>query len=103
MNITYDYEIYVMQRHGGISRYFYEIITILLKRDDVKLTLFAGINNSSLKFSDYQERSYLYGKEIPYPNKINILLLPSIKYISRQSLLDITHTYCIKLTFLMLS
>ncbi|HEY3251749.1 MAG TPA: glycosyltransferase family 1 protein [Ignavibacteria bacterium] len=76
MNITFDYEIFVRQRHGGISRYFYEIITRLLKKDGIKLNVFAGINNSTYEFANYDKLSYLYEKRISNFDKINFLLLP---------------------------
>lgn len=42
MNILYDHQIFSAQRYGGISRYFYEIITRISQKEDV--TLFCGYN-----------------------------------------------------------
>lgn len=39
VNILYDFEIQINQRFGGISKYFYEIISIIQKKSDVKVFL----------------------------------------------------------------
>ena len=44
MDILYDHQIFCNQRYGGISRYFYEIVTRISKEEDV--TLFCGYNNN---------------------------------------------------------
>ena len=39
MNILYDFEIQIGQRFGGISKYFYEIISIIQKKNGVNTFL----------------------------------------------------------------
>lgn len=42
MRILYDYQIFSLQRWGGISRYFCELITHLLKTEGISVDLFMG-------------------------------------------------------------
>ena len=54
MNLLYDHSIF-QQKYGGISRYFYEIISRLLFFDDVDIEMFMGlfVNQYGLeKFKD---------------------------------------------------
>lgn len=55
-NLLYDYQILLMQKYGGISRYFYEVIERVPK-EEFKL-LFPVIGNQNYYFQDY------FGKEI---------------------------------------
>lgn len=48
MNILYDHQVFVAQRHGGISRYFIELIRRLGQRADTDITLFAGFHRNAL-------------------------------------------------------
>lgn len=81
MNIAYDYEIFVRQKQGGISRYFYEIIRRLATYDDININLFAGINNSHYSFSDLGSLAYLYEKKFRFADKVNFLLSPLNNFI----------------------
>lgn len=60
MKILYDHTIFTFQRYGGISRYFYEIITRLSSRHDVSLSLFQGINVNEYAFYDFKDRFDFY-------------------------------------------
>lgn len=44
MDILYDSQIFMLQRYGGISRYFYELIQNLIPLEDVFLHV--GINGN---------------------------------------------------------
>ncbi len=48
MKILYDYQIFLLQKYGGISRYFYELIKEILdlNNEETKLFLFQGLNKS---------------------------------------------------------
>ena len=65
MDIIYDHGIF-HQPYGGISRYFYEIITRLLKEKDVNIHLFMGLflNRYGLEKSRVQYKSY-WGCSVP--------------------------------------
>lgn len=42
MNILYDFQIFAMQRYGGVSRYFYELISKFLDSQETDVSLFMG-------------------------------------------------------------
>lgn len=44
MNLLYDYSIFQLQRYGGVSRYFYELITRLSENQDTTVNLFEGFH-----------------------------------------------------------
>lgn len=52
MKILYDYEIFLRQRYGGVSRYFFELINGLSNTGTFDVDIFMGINNSGYGFSD---------------------------------------------------
>lgn len=51
INLMYDYQILLMQHYGGISRYFYEVIT-RLPEEEFQL-FFPVIRNMNYYFEDY--------------------------------------------------
>jgi len=55
MNIVYDYQAFSMQRYGGISRYFYELISRLCKEDEFAVYLFLGLYINEYGLSDYRD------------------------------------------------
>lgn|SRR5574337_1071100 len=42
MNIIYDHQIFALQRYGGVSRYFYELISRLCREGGINIGLFLG-------------------------------------------------------------
>lgn len=44
MKILYDHTAFQFQRYGGVSRYFYELITRLSTKEDVGINLFQGLH-----------------------------------------------------------
>ena len=65
MKILYDHQIFSLQEYGGISRYFYEIIT-RISRKDANVDLFKGfsVNKYSLNAKNFNGR-YISYKRIP--------------------------------------
>jgi len=64
MRIFYDYQIFLTQRYGGISRYFYEIIKYL--SDEQKMEIASSVlfsNNSYISSNEYIKHFDFY------PNK----------------------------------
>lgn len=55
MNILYDYQVFTRQSHGGISRYFFELIKYGLKEDKFKISFFQGIHVNSFHMKSYSE------------------------------------------------
>ncbi len=42
MNLLYDHQVFSLQKYGGVSRYFYELISRLCRDAEVNLSLFLG-------------------------------------------------------------
>lgn len=61
MNILYDHSVFQNQRFGGVSRYFYELITRMSKEKDTEVDLFQGIhvNEYDLSFNRKLYNSYV--------------------------------------------
>ncbi|HAZ10402.1 MAG TPA: glycosyltransferase family 1 protein [Candidatus Omnitrophica bacterium] len=51
MNIFYDNTIFSIQRYGGVSRYFSEIIKRITEYDDVSVDVFKGLSILPYRFS----------------------------------------------------
>ena len=51
MNILYDHSVFQNQRYGGISRYFYELITRIAPRKDTEVNLFQGLHVNDFDLS----------------------------------------------------
>lgn len=77
MNILYDYQIFQYQRYGGISRYFFEIMTRMSNDCDVKLPIIFSNNH-------YLENK----KNINYLN-----FLKNINFKGKQRLMEIPNRY----------
>jgi len=54
MRILYDHSVFQFQRYGGISRYFYEIITRLAVQENVDISLFQGFNINEYALSEHK-------------------------------------------------
>jgi glycosyltransferase involved in cell wall biosynthesis len=71
MNIIYDPSIF-SQRYGGVSRYFYEIITRLLHRQELNIFLFQGFYANEYPLNKHKkEYKFYFGVKrpaIPYTN-----------------------------------
>jgi glycosyltransferase involved in cell wall biosynthesis len=55
MKVFYDYTIFQSQRYGGISRYFYELITRISTKEDVDISLFQGFHINEYAFSENKQ------------------------------------------------
>lgn len=66
MKLLYDHSIFRLQRYGGISRYFYELITRLSANEDVSINLFEGFHVNEYGLSNHKNNFNLYkGYKIP--------------------------------------
>jgi glycosyltransferase involved in cell wall biosynthesis len=62
MKIIYDHTVFQFQRYGGISRYFYELITRLSTKEDVDISLFQGLHINEYALSDQKQKfDYYWG------------------------------------------
>jgi glycosyltransferase involved in cell wall biosynthesis len=55
MKILYDHTVFQFQRYGGISRYFYELITRLSIKKDVDISLFHGFHINEYALSEHKQ------------------------------------------------
>lgn len=85
MKITFDHEIFSIQRYGGASRYFYELIVHLLKYPDADVSAFMGFFTNEYGLEKYKNEFNLFRglkhKEIPKTKllfiKLNNMMFPS--------------------------
>ncbi|RPJ79766.1 MAG: glycosyltransferase family 1 protein [Alphaproteobacteria bacterium] len=54
MKILYDHTVFQFQRYGGISRYFYELITRLSTKENVDISLFQGLHINEYALSKHK-------------------------------------------------
>ena len=76
MKLLYDHQIFTHQKYGGISRYFYELISNIHKRSNVDISLFMGyfINEFGLERLNESYLSY-FGKKHRDSPKSKLLYL----------------------------
>ncbi len=55
MKLLYDHQIFIRQKYGGISRYFYELILHALKQDGFKVTCYQGWHINYYALADKRE------------------------------------------------
>ena len=69
MKLLYDHQIFTLQRYGGISRYFYELISHFLRKSQIDVSLFMGyfINEYGLENFQHDYRKYYGRKHKDYP------------------------------------
>ncbi len=107
MKILYDHSVFQFQRYGGISRYFYELITRLSARENVDITLFQGFHINEYKLSKYKQnlesyRGYKWKYKIPDAKYMSYIFTIANSFIfdniyMRSGNYDIYHpTYYIK-------
>jgi len=56
MDILYDHQIFSTQKYGGISRYYYELITRLSGQPENNVSLFLGFNINEYGLEQYRHR-----------------------------------------------
>jgi glycosyltransferase involved in cell wall biosynthesis len=60
VRILYDHQVFSWQKYGGISRYFYEIITRLAKQNKHEIDLFQGFNINKYGLEKYKDQYSQY-------------------------------------------
>lgn len=74
MRVLYDYEIFMIQKYGGVTRYFYEIISRLIQRDDINISLYMGFHINRYKLEAFRDRyDKFFGKRIRHIPKTKLL------------------------------
>lgn len=65
MKILYDYQIFLRQKYGGISRYFYELISNLIQSNEI--LFYAGKYINQYNLEDFRQKCFYYkGNKIPF-------------------------------------
>lgn len=97
MKVLYDYQIFALQKYGGISRYFFELMNVYYKNKSIDFELPLIFSNNihieSAPFSNHKTffpnlRLGIKNKYTKYLNKKNLMF--SSKIISQQNY-DIIH------------
>lgn len=60
MKLLYDHTVFQFQRYGGISRYFYELITRLSIKEEVGINLFQGFHINEYGLSEHRQNFESY-------------------------------------------
>ena len=67
MKVLYDYQVFIAQKYGGISRVFYELIRYGVCQSDIICRVFAGFHrNRYLKEAAVEEKKNTLGVILPY-------------------------------------
>jgi len=65
MKVLYDYEIFLIQKYGGATRYFYEIISRLVQMDEAEIILYMGRHINKYELEKYKDKYLKFsGKRI---------------------------------------
>jgi glycosyltransferase involved in cell wall biosynthesis len=99
MRILYDHQVFNWQRYGGISRYFYELITRMTAEPDVDISLFLGMHVNRYGLERYRGSFVdfwgIRRPAIPRTNKlfsgVNRLLFPRFLRRSRPDIYHATY------------
>jgi glycosyltransferase involved in cell wall biosynthesis len=86
MKLLYDHSVFQFQRYGGISRYFYELVTRLSEKKDVDINLFQGFHINEYGLSKYKPNfesywGYKCGYNKPAERYISYLLATANNFI----------------------
>jgi glycosyltransferase involved in cell wall biosynthesis len=98
MNILYDHQMFAIQRFGGISRIFIELMQALSSEPDCALHWFRGIQTDGYDISSFQAQlkryaaiqTWPFGLEKRYPKTVNRLAFQSFNTLLGQPY-DIYH------------
>ena len=67
IKVGYDYQIFTMQKYGGVSRLFFEISNLISKSKNFQVKLYAGLYQN--KYLSNQSPAKVIGKQVSYPPK----------------------------------
>lgn len=74
MKLIYDHEIFARQRYGGVSRYFYEIISGIAEKFQPEIDLYLGYNITGYDFSKINGNINIEKKDLSYPSKLHFII-----------------------------
>ncbi|MCX6165556.1 MAG: glycosyltransferase, partial [Ignavibacteriae bacterium] len=74
MKILYDYEIFLIQKYGGATRYFYEIISRLPEKSELDIILYMGYHINKYELEKFKDKYFKFsGKRIRNIPKTKLL------------------------------
>jgi glycosyltransferase involved in cell wall biosynthesis len=74
LKVAFDHQAFVMQKYGGISRYFYEVASRLARGNEFNVKIYAGIHKN--KYLENISNDVIEGRQISYPSKLSRLVVP---------------------------
>lgn len=74
MKVLYDYEIFMIQKYGGATRYFYEIISRLVEKSDIEISLYMGYHINKYPLEEFRDKyDNFIGKRIKHIPRTKLL------------------------------
>jgi len=75
LKILYDNEIFLIQKYGGATRYFYELIKRMIEFKGADISLYMGYHINEYGLEKYADKfRYFKGKKIPLIPKTKLIL-----------------------------
>jgi glycosyltransferase involved in cell wall biosynthesis len=56
IRVMYDHQVFQMQKYGGISRYFYQLITRLVAAEEIRISLFMGLYTNKYGLNHFRDQ-----------------------------------------------
>jgi len=86
MKVLFDHQIFILQKYGGISKYFYELMKIFSADNNLDIYFFQGYNINSYRLSDIccqrsKNLKYYFSRKAPEIMKARLLYLEINKII----------------------
>jgi glycosyltransferase involved in cell wall biosynthesis len=74
LKVAFDHEAFVMQKYGGISRYYYEVASRLARESEFNIKIYGGLHKN--KYLEDISEDLVVGHRISYPSKLSSLFIP---------------------------
>ncbi|MGE5340702.1 MAG: glycosyltransferase family 4 protein [Candidatus Omnitrophota bacterium] len=70
INVLFDHQVFASQAYGGVSRIFYELITHLISKKGVRVSLFQGLHLNRYPLEEFQAdyTSYFGRRIVDFPH-----------------------------------
>jgi glycosyltransferase involved in cell wall biosynthesis len=80
LKVAFDHQAFVMQKYGGISRYFYEVASRLAQESEFNVKIYAGLHKNG--YLENTSDNLVVGNRISYPSKLSSLVVPLSSHIN---------------------
>jgi glycosyltransferase involved in cell wall biosynthesis len=74
LKVAFDHQAFVMQKYGGISRYYYEVASRLARESGFDIKIYAGLHKN--RYLEDISEDLVVGNRIFYPSKLSTLVVP---------------------------